>query len=270
MYHTHTGVLLITVWFAYVVLTILLENGSFFFLAHISLPATCMQIKDDNWHFQHPAWKCFRRINKVIQYIFCLPNQRKWQPCRLFHRHIILIALYLASDLLTDLLASANIVLVALPTSACCYLKENAIYCRFYTVVAFDFQSEFSVCLKDQSGKQSSCDCSDKKRSRGIRPDTIVEGANEVMGQQRVGVSEKYVANQSFLSVDTKEQLGASQGYLRSHAWLLEWDLKGATCEEWNQLEVVFAYLLPSTVWWWPWDKLLFSRAQGPEEELDM
>ena len=66
-------------------------------------------------------------------------------------------------------------------------------------MVAFDFQSEFSVCLKDQSGKQSSCDCSDKKRSRGIRPDTIVEGANEVMGQQRVGVSEKYVANQSFM-----------------------------------------------------------------------
>lgn len=45
-----------------------------------------------------------------------------------------------------------------------------------------------------------------------------MEGANEVMGKKRVGVSEKYVANQSFLSVDTKEQVGASQGYLRSHA----------------------------------------------------
>ena len=85
-------------------------------------------------------------------------------------------------------------------------------------MVAFDFQSEFSVSLKDQSGKQSSCDCSDKKLSRGIRPDRIVEGANEVMGQKRDGVSEKYVANQSFLSVDTKEQVGASQGCLRSHA----------------------------------------------------
>ena len=87
------------------------------------------------------------------RYIFYLPNHRKWQLCWLFYHHIILIALYLASDLLTDLLASTNIVLVALPTSACCYLKENAIYCRFYAVVAFDFQSEFSVFLKDQSGK---------------------------------------------------------------------------------------------------------------------
>lgn len=85
-------------------------------------------------------------------------------------------------------------------------------------MVAFDFQSEFSVSLKDQSGKQSSCECSDKGLSRGVRLDIIVEGANEVMGKKRVGVSKKYVANQSFLHVDTKEQVGASQGYLRSHA----------------------------------------------------
>lgn len=65
-------------------------------------------------------------------------------------------------------------------------------------MVDFNFQSEFSVYLKDQSGKQSSCECSDKGLSRGIRPDTVVEGANEVLGKKRVGVSEKYVANQSF------------------------------------------------------------------------
>lgn len=47
-----------------------------------------------------------------------------------------------------------------------------------------DFYVEFSVSVRNQSGKQSSCECSDKGLMKGIRPDLIVEGADEVKIQK--------------------------------------------------------------------------------------
>lgn len=47
-----------------------------------------------------------------------------------------------------------------------------------------DICVEFCVSVRDQSGKQSSCECLNKGLMKGIRPDIIVEGADEVKVQK--------------------------------------------------------------------------------------